>query len=130
MQFLRKHIVFRSFWLLMAFHVLNCSIDTPDAQPDSVPENLAYNDIESITELVMEKILGFENAFDEHEEHDPEDGSRFSIAKVLLYFQPSIEFSIIHLPIVSFSKYIPLTYENVFASQFHPDIVSPPPQQA
>ncbi|TAG20420.1 MAG: hypothetical protein EAZ32_09400 [Cytophagia bacterium] len=130
MQFLRRYIVFRSFWLLMALHILNCSIDTPDAQPDSIPENLAYNDIESISELVLEQILGFENAIAEHEEHDTEDGGSISIAKILLYFQPSIEFSLIHLNTVSFSEFIPLNYEDIFATQFHPEIVSPPPQQA
>lgn len=130
MQFLRKHIVFRSFWLLMALHILNCSIDTPDAHPDYVPEDLAYNDIESISELVLEQILGFENAVAEHDEHDTEDGTSFDIAKILLFYQSSFEFSIKHPHIFNFSKIIPLTYEDIFATQFHPDIVSPPPQKA
>lgn len=129
MEFLRKHIVFRCFWLLMALHILNCSIDTPDAHPDFIPEDLAYNDIESISELVLEQMLGFENAIAEHDEHDTEDGGSFEIAKILLYYQSSIEFSI--KPVLNFpySKSILLNYEDIFATQFHPEIVSPPPQQ-
>jgi hypothetical protein len=129
MQFLRKHIVFRSFWLLMALHILNCSIDTPDAQPDSIPENLSYNDIESISELVLEQILGFENAIAEHDEHDTEDGSSIEIAKIVLYYQPYIDFSIKQKFYFPYSKTLPLHYEDSFIIQFHPEIVAPPPQQ-
>lgn len=114
----------------MALHILNCSIDTPDAQPDSIPENLSYNDIESISELVLEQMLGFENAIAEHDEHDTEDGGSFEIAKILLYYQPSIEFSIKRTLYFPYPKTIPLNYEDIFATQFHPEIVSPPPQQA
>lgn len=130
MQFLRKYIVFRSFWLLMALHILNCSIDTPDAQPDSIPENLNYNDIESISELVLEQMLGLEDAIAEHDEHDTEDGSSFEIAKILLYYQSSIEFLIkpnFNLP---YSRITHLNYEDIFLTQFQPEIVSPPPQKA
>lgn len=130
MQVLKKHIVFRYFWLFMALHILNCSIDTPDAHPDYVPEDLAYNDIESISELLLEQILGFENAVAEHDEHDTEDGTGFNIAKILLFHQSSFAFWIKYLPIFIFSKIVPLTYEDIFATQFHPEIVSPPPQRA
>lgn len=129
MQFLKKHIVFRYFWLFMALHILNCSVDSPDAHPDYVPEDLAYNDIESISELVLEQILGFENAVAEHDEHDTEEGASFGVAKILLYCQSSFEFSIKRISLRPYLKNTPLNYEQTFISQFHPDIVSPPPQQ-
>jgi nicotinamidase-related amidase len=129
MKFLRKHIVFRSFWLLMALHILNCSIDTPDAQPDSIPENLSYNDIETISELVLEQILGFENAIAEHDEHDTDDAGSFQIAKIILYYQSPTNFSIKHTHYFSYSNLLPILYEAIFITQFHPEIVAPPPQQ-
>lgn len=112
----------------MAIHILNCSIDTPDAQPDSVAEDLSYNDIESISELVLEQFLGLDNAIAEHEEHDTEDGYSFEIAKILLYFQTNY-FSVFR----EFSEILDinpsiLQYSNSYFSQFHPEIVSPPPQ--
>lgn len=67
-------VSFLSF--LLAFHLLNFSIDSKDAHPDYIAENLAYNDIESILEFTFEVLLGFDNAFFEYDEEDEEDGSR------------------------------------------------------
>lgn len=129
MEFLRKHIIFRYFWVFMALHVLNCSVDAPDALPDCVPENLSFNDIESISELVLEQILGFENAVEEHEEPDAADGLSFEIAKIVLYYQSSHIFSLsqnTNHPTLGLSV---CHYKDIYMTMFHPEIVSPPPQQ-
>jgi phosphate uptake regulator len=112
----------------MAVHILNCSVDTPDAQPDSIAEDLSYNDIESISELVLEQILGFEDAIAEHDEHDTNDGYSFEIAKILLFFQTT--HLSIYRQIIEYQDRTPniLQYLNINFSQFHPEIVSPPPQ--
>jgi len=60
--------------LLLAFHFFNYSIDAPDAHPDFIAEDLEHNDIESITEFLAEIVLGWEDAFVEHEERDDESG--------------------------------------------------------
>jgi hypothetical protein len=130
MSFLHKHIILRYLWVLMALHVLNCSIDTPDVNPDSVPENLSYNDIESISELLIEEVMGFENAIAEHEERDTEDGGSIEVGKILFFCQSSPEYRIKPTLLFVQNKAIPLTYEANFIPQFQPDIVSPPPQQA
>jgi len=72
---LRQHIVVRTLCLLMAIHIFNCSIDAPDLTPVGVPEDLSYNEIETITEFVAEKILGLENFFEERDDDDSEDKS-------------------------------------------------------
>lgn len=130
MKYLRNQIFFKYFWVFMAIHILNCSIDSPDAHPESVAEDLSFNDIESISELVIEHFLGFENAIAEHDEQDNADGYSFEFVKILLYFhattlrifQKVIEPSLIDKVIIS--------YAIIYHSQFHPDIVSPPPQMA
>jgi hypothetical protein len=127
-QAIRKYLIFRYLWAFMALHILNCSIDTPDAQPDYIAEDLSYNDIESITELILENILGIENAITEHDESDTEEGYSFQMAKIFLYLHSSpvfltsntIEFTDLEL---SDSR-----YKDIHYSQFHPEIVSPPPQ--
>jgi hypothetical protein len=58
--------------------MFNYSIDAPDLYGDDISEDLSYNDIESITELVLEVFIGIENAVPEHDEDDSEDGSNFS----------------------------------------------------
>ena len=130
MQFLRKHIVFRYFWVLMAIHILNCSIDTPDALPDYIAEDLSYNDIETFSELVLEQFMGFEDAIPEHDEQDNADGLSFEVAKILLYFQPSLLFSLSNTLNCTLVAVSICNYQDIYHTQFHPEIVSPPPQKA
>lgn len=54
----------------MAIYFLNCSVDAPDIQVLSQQENLKFNDQESIIELLVEKVLGFENAIIEQDDVD------------------------------------------------------------
>lgn len=71
----------RLFCLVLALHFLNCSIDSRDPNPDAIPEDLAFNDIESVTEFFAEVVFGWNNAFEEHDERDAEDGSSFDVIK-------------------------------------------------
>ena len=54
----------------MGLHLLNCSVDMPDRYVNSIPENLTVNKQETITEIIIEKLLGFENAIAEIEDND------------------------------------------------------------
>jgi hypothetical protein len=94
MQSLRKHIAFRLFWLITALHVLNCGIDTPDARPDCVPEDLAFNDMECIVEVVLEQVLGINNAIMEYDEHDAGDIGNEDITEVIFYYQAIVPFTL------------------------------------
>ena len=68
---------FRQFLcLLMAVHIINVSIDTPDSyslqlMSGEQQKALSVNKIESFSELVLEDWLGFTNALPEN--NDPED---------------------------------------------------------
>lgn len=64
---------------LMAFYVINVSIDAPDGYvtPDSrgeYREDLSINEIESFSELVLEELLGLHNAVPEHDEPEDDEG--------------------------------------------------------
>lgn len=59
---------------MLAVWILNVSIDAPDPESDSVKEDLTYNDVESISELVFEYCLGWENFVPEHDENDRDGG--------------------------------------------------------
>lgn len=56
---------------MMACYMLNICIDAPDALPNDIPEDLSFNDQESIIELIVEKVLGYEDAIPEHDDSDP-----------------------------------------------------------
>ncbi len=57
----------------MALYLLNCSVDTSDFNSSFNPENLSINDQESIIELVVEKVLGYQNAIPEIDDCDSDD---------------------------------------------------------
>ncbi len=67
---------------LLAVHIFNFSIDSRDAQPDNIAEDLSYNDIESFHEFLLENIFGLTDAIAEHDEHDSSDGSSFELKKI------------------------------------------------
>ena len=71
----RLHVnLTRLVCLLLALHFLNLSIDSRDPNPDAIPEDLSFNDIESVTEFFAEIVLNRVNAFAEHDERDINDG--------------------------------------------------------
>lgn len=72
----------------MALYLLNFSIDSRDAHPDHVAEDLSFNDIESLFEFSLECILNIENAITEHDERDQDHAGSFDFNKI--FYQPVI----------------------------------------
>ena len=69
-----RHSVFtRILCGLIGLHLLNVSVDTADPNPEYIPEDLSINDQESIIEIVLEKVLGYEDAIKEYDDQDTED---------------------------------------------------------
>jgi hypothetical protein len=74
----RKRIFFwfqRLFYMLMALHVINLSVDAPDqhiyvSATGVIQEDLTFNEIESISEWILEHVLGIDDAVPEHDEPD------------------------------------------------------------
>jgi hypothetical protein len=128
MKIIREHIAFRLLWLVLALHIFNCSVDTPDLQPDSVPEDLSYNDMESVVEIVLEQVLDINNAIAEHDENDTDEGSGG------LTIKKGVDFSYYESYFtVSFSNTVrtickDFNYIDGFTSQFHPELTPPPPK--
>ncbi|UII77647.1 hypothetical protein LV716_07730 [Flagellimonas sp. HMM57] len=77
----------RFFWGLMGVYLLNISVDTADPNPEHIPEDLTINDQESIIEIAIEKILGFEDAIPEYDDPDHEDHNKKSNVKIDLTVQ-------------------------------------------
>ena len=115
----------RLFCLVLALHFLNVSIDSPDRNPDTVPEDLSFNDIESVTELFAELVFGFTNAFEEHDEDDAEDGS--SSGAIKFYFNNYVVAVIRSTHDVSGDNKFALENYLPFPSR-SPEVNSPPPE--
>ena len=79
-----SHLLPKLLCVLMAFHLFNLSMDSKDAQPDFIPEDLAHNDLESISEFVTEVVFGVDNSFAEHDEDDQESATFHNLLKQLM----------------------------------------------
>lgn len=94
---IRNSAFTKFLWGLMGLYFLNISVDTADPYPAHIPEDLSVNDQESIIEIIIEKILGFENAFKEYDDHDTEDHANKTNAKTDLIAQSMAGPGICHL---------------------------------
>lgn len=64
-------------WGLLALYFLNISIDVTNSFTYDIPENLSYNKQESIIEVLVEKVFGFENAIAEYDEQDADQSLQY-----------------------------------------------------
>lgn len=126
MKFFRNHIISRVFCLLMALHILNICVDTPDAQPESVPEDLTINDMESIVEIVLEKGFGIDNAISEHDEPDENDAGNFEMMKDFKLYSCSTAINFLNPATIVPKALIP--YDDFYCSSFINEISPPPPK--
>ena len=66
----------------MGFYLLNISVDTADPNPEHIPEDLTINDQESIVEIIVEQVIGYEDAITEYDDHDSEDHNKKTNVKI------------------------------------------------
>ncbi len=70
---IRNSVFTKILWGIMGLYLLNISVDTADPYPEHIPEDLSINDQESIVEIIVEQVLGYEDAFKEYDDPDKED---------------------------------------------------------
>ncbi len=123
MQIFRNNKTLRYFSLIIGLVILNISVDSPDFNK-KFPEDLNLNDQESIVEIVIEKILGFENAIPEYEDSDSENQlvkKDFSVDNYVLDKKSEVIFDI------SLQKLMNSEYQHKYYN-FYPEVTSPPPK--
>jgi hypothetical protein len=72
-QTLRNSRFTNVFWGIFSLYLFNLSADNPDATSRYQKEDLSINDQESMVEVVLEQIMGFEDALEEYEDPDGDD---------------------------------------------------------
>lgn len=119
----------RNGWLgkkilaLLVLVFLNSSIDAPDI----FSKTIAYNEQESILELILEKGLGFEDAIDE-QSHDHELPEKSASKKIPLDLYCSCFSSKLLKFNFDFKEKSLFAYFNHNHSQNHSKIIIPPPE--
>ena len=81
---LRNSAVAKLLWVLMGLYILNLSADTADPESQHIAEDLTINDQESMVEVLVETILGFEEAFEEFDDPDAEEQNNNNLQKLVL----------------------------------------------
>lgn len=123
---IRNNIYTKFLCGIMGLYLLNISVDPPDLTPQQIPEDLSFNDQESIIEIVIEQVLGYEDAIKEYDDNDTEDHNKKKDVKIdLLYSHTTLLKSTNKLFKKTVNQYF--TYNNHYSNGFI-DIDSPPPK--
>lgn len=111
----------------MALYIFNLSADAPDFYFESIPEDLTYNEQESFVEILVEKVLGFEDAIAEYDDNDDTQESALKKNVSLDFFVIS-EYSNSRLEqLTNCREEGNSQYHHLFSSSFL-EIQSPPPE--
>ncbi len=110
----------------MGLYLLNISVDTADPNPEHIPEDLSFNDQESIVEIIVEQVLGYENAIKEYDDHDTDDHNEKKNLKIelLVHWTPADKSA--HKRLTE-NKILHTDYDARLAKGFI-EIDSPPPK--
>lgn len=81
-QIIRNSVFSKAFWGLMGLYLLNISVDPIDIRPEYFSEDLSFNDQESIVEIIVEKVLGYEDAILEYDDIDNDDLNKKASFKI------------------------------------------------
>ncbi len=110
----------------MGLYLLNISVDAADPYPEHIPEDLSFNDQESLIEIFVEKILGYEDAIKEYDDHDKEDHNKNTNVKIDLIVQYTINSGIRKSFIEITERKFP-DQSTFLTSGFH-QLYTPPPK--
>ena len=120
---LQKHKYFKKFTFYLALLLLNISIDAPISNNITYRENLNYNKQESIVEIIVEKVFGEEDAFEEFEDFENNSINKKDFKlNFHAYISSSNYFSIEVQKEQIFTNYS-FSLKSIF-----PEVTSPPPQ--
>lgn len=93
MKQIRHHFFTRFLCGLAAVVILNMSVDAPDLHDNSIPEDLSYNDIESVVEWMLEDVFAISDAIPEHDDNDSSDPTKLDKKVELFYENISLNIS-------------------------------------
>lgn len=108
---------------LMALYLFDISVDFQHQH--EIEENTGVNEIESLSELLLEEIADFENLFEEIPEAERESTTKASLS--IVYVVPQLA-GLQPVTPTCIIKFVVLQEDTAYAAPF--SIVAPPPRQA
>jgi hypothetical protein len=101
------------------------SVDPPDGHSDAVAENLSFNEMESIVEILLENVLDIKGAISEQDESD-DTGTELFKLPIILYLNNSSFCNNVKYFDSSNKAYASFLVKFYFCS--NDEVVSPPPE--
>ena len=123
----RKIKYIGTLWCLLALYFLNISVDATDVLYTNTVEDLSINNQESMIEMIVEKVLGYENAIAEHDDNDNQQSSTFKKYKIIEFIVENSTSTATQSFLVSIDKN-PINYYPQITSNPETEIVVPPPK--
>jgi hypothetical protein len=123
---LRTKKKFRQFYLLLALHLLNISVDPPDIRMLQVREEATINEMESIGEWVFETLLCHDNCVPETDEQENSEHLQ-SLSSLHIFILPAKSYPALHKFTHRDRTLLP-NNPNLLTPQYSPGIFSPPPE--
>jgi len=117
---IRNSTFSKILWCLMGLYMLNISVDAADPNPNHIPEDLSFNDQESIIEIIVEQVLGYEDAIKEYDDNDSEDFNKKTNLKIELIVQFIVDSSVKEAIIkttkqkfADYNTYLPISFQKL-----------------
>ncbi len=125
---LRVNNNIRILWVLLVLHLLNISVNTVEPKLEHSSEDLMINEQESVVEIIVEQVLGYEETFIEYEDDETQEHKTDNKNNVLKQFLINFFESSSDVKLVSINKNNHfLDHEARLTNSFN-EIDSPPPK--
>ncbi len=111
----------------MGLYMLNISVDVPNYFINVPDTPISFNLQESIIEIVVEKVFGFENAIPETQDSDADSKSRVKSSFTVDSFVLALELNA-NNQFLDFSKKSPFNYNHHQFSEPPSTVDAPPPE--
>lgn len=122
-QFWRNGLLARIVAGFMALYLFDISVDFQHTP--SVEQDLSINEIESLSELVLEEIADFENLFEEVPESDREPITKTALSLTYIVpLQVTLQSTADAVPVINQTRYTFVQYTVPYSR------TTPPPRQA
>lgn len=116
-------VIHKFIAIFLALNFLNNCVDSVDPITHRMVEDLSYNDIESVTELIAEVIFSFDNACIELEDNDSEDNGMKEKIEYAKFKNDNPKYLFVPNIVI----YIETCFDE-YSHQYHPEVTPPPPK--
>ena len=121
---IRNSVCARVLWGILLLHLINISVNVSNINQPFIPEDLTINNQERI---VVEQVLGYEDAFKEYDDNDSKDPNKKTTFKLDIIAQTTMP-TVIKGTFVNCLDHKISVYSNGFLRNGFLKLDNPPPE--